>query len=98
MARSAAIFHPTTETFGQLTLRASHSNATAFPADWTQAWRPKSLSEQDRRAVAYWLTAIAFLLACVVAVAGLYVADRAVFPVHQTQATPSIAGAQIDYD
>ncbi len=85
MATSAAIFKPSTDTFGSLTLHAT------FLGDGSV------VTPEDRQAGINMLMILAFVLGLIMAIAGLYAVDQAVFA-HHDHMPASYSGMAIDAD
>jgi hypothetical protein len=80
---SAAIFKPSTDNFGQLTLHAT------ILGDGV-------LSQEDRKARINGLSLLAFIIALLVGILALYTIDKTAFAHHDRPITATYAGVPVD--
>ena len=74
MATTATQFTPTTDGFGQLTLRAAQAHGNTLADVWSRV-RPYKPSRNM-------MIAVGFIAACALAVSGLVVVDHSTFAHH----------------
>jgi len=74
MATTANTFKPTTDTFGELTLRAAHIHNNVMVGAWNRV-RPLTPSRNM-------MIAVGFIAACVLAASALFAVDQSSFAHH----------------
>ncbi|ESQ89600.1 hypothetical protein ABAC460_12080 [Asticcacaulis sp. AC460] len=93
MAKSATHFQPTTDTFGELTLRARRFGSYFTSTAWD------SLSAGiDRKALTHTLIMVLFLAGFLAALAGLFVFDQMAFGAEQPSQVYYGGVSLIDYN
>jgi hypothetical protein len=80
---TAAIFKPSTDNFGHLTLHAT------ILGDGV-------MSQEDRKARINGLSLLAFIIALIVAILALYTIDKSAFAHHDQPVTATYAGVPVD--
>ncbi|MBW8881683.1 MAG: hypothetical protein JF615_09760 [Asticcacaulis sp.] len=96
MAKSATHFHPTTDTFGDLTLHARRIGSRFLTVTWSGVH-----TGIDRAAQSQTLVGIGFLLAFVLFLTSLMLVDQALFTHARDSYEPAqsyYGGVALDYD